>query len=178
MTDYLYGAKGGQGTSTVAALLALDYARGGCRVTLSDASGDSGDLLALLGRAGGPDAAPIELGREGGTPYSVVDCRTSAPADLEPGDSAYLVLRGPCYLALRRALALPFRPTGVILVTEGERSLGDEDVRDVLGLPVLATIAVDPRIARMVDAGLLESRPVGRGSFTFPGLVGAAPLPR
>lgn len=68
-----------------------------------------------------------------------------------------LVLR-PCYLALRRALAAPVRPSGVILVSEPGRSLGRRDVEDVLGVPVRAEVAWDPAVARAVDAGLLASR--------------------
>jgi hypothetical protein len=32
-------------------------------------------------------------------------------------------------------------------------------VADVLGCPVLATVGIDPSVARAVDAGLLISRP-------------------
>jgi len=68
-----------------------------------------------------------------------------------------LVLR-PCYLALRRALASPLRPSGVILVGEEGRSLGRRDVEEVLGVPVRAEVDYDPAVARAVDAGLLARR--------------------
>lgn len=68
-----------------------------------------------------------------------------------------LVLR-PCYLALRRALAAPLRPSGVILVGEEGRSLGRRDVEQVLGVPVRAEVGFDPAVARAVDAGLLSRR--------------------
>jgi MinD-like ATPase involved in chromosome partitioning or flagellar assembly len=68
-----------------------------------------------------------------------------------------LVLR-PCYLALRRAVAAPIRPSGVVLVREPGRALTRRDVEAVLGVPVRAEIDVDPAIARAVDAGLLTSR--------------------
>jgi len=68
-----------------------------------------------------------------------------------------LVLR-PCYLALRRALLLPVRPTGVVLVRERERALARTDVEEVLGVPVQAQVDVDPAVARAVDAGLLGRR--------------------
>lgn len=68
-----------------------------------------------------------------------------------------LVLR-PCYLSLRRALHAPLRPSGVVLVSEAGRSLGKSDVEDVLGVPVRAVVAVDPAVARAVDAGLLPTR--------------------
>jgi hypothetical protein len=68
-----------------------------------------------------------------------------------------LVLR-PCYLALRRALNAPVRPSGVILLTERERALSALDVEEVLGVPVRAQVAVDPDVARAVDAGTLLDR--------------------
>jgi hypothetical protein len=68
-----------------------------------------------------------------------------------------LVLR-PCYLAVRRALAAPIRPSGVVLVAENGRSLGPRDIEDVLHAPVHAVVPVDAAIARAVDAGLLARR--------------------
>ena len=65
-----------------------------------------------------------------------------------------LVLR-PCFLALRRALTVPIRPSGVVLVTEPGRALGRRDVEAVLGVPVRAEVAWDAAVARHVDAGLL-----------------------
>ncbi|MDP8975827.1 MAG: hypothetical protein M3N28_05575 [Actinomycetota bacterium] len=126
---------------------------------------DSGEGFGLLPRGRGP------LPREGGERLAaslatrssavVVDCGT-------PGDPvgtavaavaglSLLVLR-PCYLAVRRALAAPIRPSGVILVSEPRRSLGRKDVEDVLGVPVRAEVAWDPDVARCVDAGLLGRR--------------------
>jgi hypothetical protein len=68
-----------------------------------------------------------------------------------------LVVRN-CYLGLRRAVAVPVRPSGVVLVREPGRSLGRADVEDVLGVPVVASIDLSPDVARAVDAGLLVSR--------------------
>lgn len=71
--------------------------------------------------------------------------------------TSLLVLR-PCYLSLRRAVAAPVRPSGVVLVHEAGRALGRRDIEEVLGVPVRASVAVDPAVARAVDAGLLTSR--------------------
>jgi hypothetical protein len=91
----------------------------------------------------------------------VVDCGTAGTgAALAVAASAtvsLLVIR-PCYLALRRALDAPLRPSGVVLVTEEGRSLGRADVEHVLGVPVRAEIRIDPAVARAVDAGLLAGR--------------------
>ena len=83
----------------------------------------------------------------------------SARADALVGAAtvSLLVLR-PCYLALRRAVAAPIRPSGVVLVTEPGRALSRRDVEDVLGVEVKAEIALDPVVARAVDAGLLAAR--------------------
>jgi hypothetical protein len=79
---------------------------------------------------------------------------------VEVADASVVVVRG-CYLALRRAVddVLTARATGVVVVEEPGRSLGAADVADVLGCPVLATIAVDPSVSRAVDAGVLLHRP-------------------
>jgi hypothetical protein len=92
---------------------------------------------------------------------TVVDCGTGP---VGPGlvaasaaTTSLLVLR-PCYLALRRALAAPLRPSGVVLVAEPGRALGAAEVEDVLGVPVRAVVAHDAAVARAVDAGSLGGR--------------------
>jgi hypothetical protein len=118
------------------------------RGDVSDAGwGDRGEVLAALL---GADARPC-----------VVDCG-SAPSGVRLAVAAgaahsLLVLR-PCYLALRRAVASPLRPSGVILVEEPGRSIGRRDVEAALGVPVRAVVAYDARIARAVDTGLLAGR--------------------
>ena len=113
-----------------------------------------------------PARAPVLAAALAGDHRPVVaDCgRADAGAGLALAAGAglsLLVLR-PCYLALRRALAAPIRPSGVVLVTEEGRSLTRRDVEEVLGVPVRAEVARDPAVARAVDAGLLASR-VPRG---------------
>ena len=68
----------------------------------------------------------------------------------------YLVLRND-YQSLRRALNAPRTTTGVVLVTEAQRSLNRRDVEDVLTQPIVAELRLDPAIARAVDAGLLTT---------------------
>jgi MinD-like ATPase involved in chromosome partitioning or flagellar assembly len=91
----------------------------------------------------------------------VVDCgSTGSPFALGLAASAsmsLLVLR-PCFLALRRALAAPVRPSGVILVAEPGRALTRHDVEDVLNVPVRAELAWCEAVARAVDGGLSRSR--------------------
>ncbi len=96
------------------------------------------------------------------TPFDVVvDAGTG---DLHPalaagraGTSLVLVTR-PCYLGLRRAARACPRPDGVVLIDEPGRALRPRDVEHSIGAPVLATLALDPAVARAVDAGLLLSR--------------------
>ena len=91
----------------------------------------------------------------------VADCGSAAGgaalAVAAAADVSLLVLR-PCYLALRRALAAPIRPSAVVLVGEPGRALTRRDIEDVLGVPVRAEVDYDPSIARAVDAGLLAGR--------------------
>lgn len=91
----------------------------------------------------------------------VVDCGPPAGGvglEMAAGAGLSLLVIRPCYIALRRALAAPLRPSAVVLVEEHGRSLGRRDVEDVLGVPVRAQIPWDPAVARSVDAGLLGTR--------------------
>jgi hypothetical protein len=72
--------------------------------------------------------------------------------------SSLLVTR-PCYLSLRRAMRDGARVDGIVLVREPGRSLDAVDVERVLHAPVVAKVDLDPAVARLVDAGLLASRP-------------------
>jgi MinD-like ATPase involved in chromosome partitioning or flagellar assembly len=197
-----WSAKGGSGTTVVAASLAVLLARRADHgALLVDLAGDVPAALGLPDPAGpgvagwldaGADVPPDALGRIevdagpglrllargsgaldagradvlaallGGDPRPVVvDCGAApdgaALTVAGAADRSVLVTR-PCFLALRRALAAPLRPSEVVLVTEAGRSLTDKDVQAALQVPVTATIAVDPVIARAVDAGLLATR--------------------
>lgn len=109
---------------------------------------DRGDVLAALLAV---DGRPV-----------VADCgrleRSEVGVALAAGATHSLLVTRACYLALRRATNAPVRPSGVILLTEPGRALGRSDVEQVVGAPVRAEIAVDPAIARAVDAGVLGAR--------------------
>lgn len=157
-TIHVIGAKGGQGTSTVAALIALEEQDAGNTVHLVAASGDHGDLRALLGLASGYDDEHVTfIGQPDRGVVTVIDHGTSTTdGRLTDTGPIYLVMRGPCYLGLRRALALGVRPTGVILLTEKDRSLGRRDIEDCLNVKVVAEIEVSASTARWIDAGLVS----------------------
>jgi hypothetical protein len=111
----------------------------------------------------------------------VVDAGVLAPAagedDSPPAqplvaraDHSLLVIR-PCYLAVQRAARLTLRPTAAIVVDEDGRALDAHDIANVLGVPVVATLPVEPAIARAVDAGLLVTRPPRRACRALRGVA-------
>lgn len=89
----------------------------------------------------------------------IVDAGTAPPPPslTSVADRTLLVTRG-CYLAVRAAARARLDPTGIVLLHEPGRSLGARQIEDAIGAPVVATVLVDPGIARAVDAGLISSR--------------------
>lgn len=114
---------------------------------IDDVPAGRGEVLAALLAS---DARPV-----------VADCgATPVAARLAVAAAAtvsLLVMR-PCYLSLRRAAAFRLRPSGVVLVDEPGRALTVDDVESTLGVPVRAVVALDPQVARAVDAGSLGAR--------------------
>lgn len=123
--------------------------------------------------------------RDGEFP-AVVDCgRAGDPAAravAEVADAAIVVLRG-CYLAVRRAVRSPVLgcTAGAVLVEEPGRSLARREVRDVLGIPVLARAPFREQVFRAVDAGVLAARlpeALVRAAADLAGRVGLGPTRR
>ncbi len=112
-------------------------------------TGAAGAALAMALTASGA-VAVADLGRAD-TPAQ------GAMAEL--ADATILVIR-PCYLALRRAVQAPalLHTHGIVMVDEPGRALGAREIRDVLGVPVLARVAWRSAIARAADAGLVLAR--------------------
>lgn len=164
-TILVTGARGGQGTTTVAACLAL-YAAASGDVAL--VSADEAAARLLLGLPAEDDGPTLVGGRLVlASPTTPVRVATVVADGGRLGSSTpvggpcehYVVLRGPCYVALATMLASGERsPDGIILVAEDGRSLTAGDVSEVTGLPVVATVQASPRVARSIDAGLLASR--------------------
>jgi hypothetical protein len=166
-TISITGARGGHGASTVAAALAL-YGAGHQPTAL--VAQDLGSMAALLGvavpRHGAEDVAvtpTLTLSRSAPAASSelvVMDSQNRLEAPHSPeGGERYVVVRGPCYLALRSLLAHPGAPyDGVIVVTEPGRSLRAYDVAQVLEVPVVAEIGWSAAVSRAVDAGVLPGR--------------------
>jgi CobQ/CobB/MinD/ParA nucleotide binding domain len=132
-------------------------------VTLADITITIREGLDLIPRGTGPitfDTYTYGLVTCGCDRYDTVTIDLgTAPADTwnEHADETVFVTR-PCYLAVRRAIHLPRRPSHVILINEPGRALSAHDIEVVLGVPVTATIPVDIETARIIDAGLLATR--------------------
>ena len=90
----------------------------------------------------------------------VADCGTlvheTARVIAEKASVSLLVLR-PCFLAVRRALVAPVRPSGVVLLEEEGRALSGRDVEELLGVPIRARIECSREIARIIDCGMLTA---------------------
>ncbi len=161
-TTTLIGAKGGVGTSTIAAVYALQLAQSGQTVRLTAThSGGVDDLACILGTLPPAPGDVIQIvdglsladHPEAGADHNVVDGGTDCFSD-HSGTAVYVIVRND-YVSLRRALNAPQTTVGAILVTERGRALRRSDVADVLAFPVVAQLVVDPLIARASDAGLL-----------------------
>jgi len=150
-----------------AALQALEIpvGRGVSLITRGRGALGPGEAVEALAAALAGDERPVVVDA------GVVDAERPDLLPLVAGASRSLLVTRACYLALRRATRLRCRPSGVVLVVEPGRALGAADVSQVLGVPVVAEVAVDPAVARVVDAGLLFSR-LPRGLARS--LVGAA----
>jgi hypothetical protein len=94
----------------------------------------------------------------------VVDCGRIDPDADDAGGAARVVAAGasrsllvlrPCFLALRRAVQAPVRPSGIVLVTDDSRVITASDVEHATGVPVLARVRMTEQVARTVDAGML-----------------------
>jgi Flp pilus assembly CpaE family ATPase len=181
------GAKGGQGTTTVAALLALLSARHGRPTLLIDTQGDAASVLGLPEQPPSSSlsaavATTIDVAERLRVAHLNASCIDETTLDriselaatghdvfidtgtdydtLHRFDSLRprrLLVTRACYLAIRRAIAVPFTPDHVVLIREYHRALTEADVSRALALPV-TRIVHDPSIARTIDAGLLAVR--------------------
>lgn len=78
-------------------------------------------------------------------------------------DHRWLVTRS-CYLSVRSASTSTVESTGVVVVREPGRALGDDDIARSVRAPVIASLTWDPSIARSVDAGLVSVSRVHRST--------------
>ena len=146
------------------------------RLLVSVHAGETGSGLDLLpvgaGREWPPDRADrlvsalrtlgvpvvVDAGHvEGGPEHRWSSALHAVGRRVRDAGTSLLVMR-PCYLALRRAVGLRAEADGVVLVRDSGRALDRRDIADVLDLPVVAAVDVDPAVARAVDAGVLTRR--------------------
>jgi CO dehydrogenase nickel-insertion accessory protein CooC1 len=167
VTYSFFAAKGGQGTSVVAAAVAIQYAAAGHRVLLVD-SAERADQVALIGYPNPDDPSVPTTTRDNldvvvgdvnsvdssGYNIVVVDAGLRRPTD---NSVATLVTRC-CFLALRHAMTVTPPAHNIIVIEEPGRASRAQDVANMFNLPVIATIPYDPAIARTIDAGLLTTR--------------------
>jgi len=161
----VFGARGGAGTSTIAAALAL---HGRKMMSTELVTSEPVMMSALLGIAVPAEypakifpnltmaTVPSATGE-----LTVVDGGTLTDTTAAPRTAHELrvgVLRGPCYLGLCALLAGDERPDGIVVVAEPGRALSVRDVADVNGVDVIATVAASAGVARAIDAGLFAIR--------------------
>lgn len=175
----MLGARGGAGTTTVAAAMAV-FAGGHLPTEL--VSGDAAPLLAIAAPDAETTSIPVTAGLSlvapaggaghpignrtgnltGGGNLVVIDGGNLAhPGFAGNGNGnriELVVLRGPCHLGLHTLMSCQERPAGIILVEEKGRSLSERDVEEVLGVPVVVRVPHSEAVARCIDAGLLVAR--------------------
>ena len=171
-TITIAGARGGSGTSTIAAALALLIAG---HASTELVAADPGTTAALLGLASTQDSrAPIDVAPRltltststGSAEIDVVDAQRLDQLHKKPDGLLLVVLRGPCYLGLRTITMTDVRADGIVLLMEPGRSLTRRDVSAVCDVPVVAEIAVTANVSRTIDAGLLVTRLHRLAEFT------------
>jgi hypothetical protein len=90
----------------------------------------------------------------------VFDAGTTWKARLaaDPRLETIAVLRGPCSLGALTLTKCSNQFDHLIVLREPGRSLRREDIEAVIGVAVVAEVAVTARVARLADAGLLTGR--------------------
>ena len=161
----MYGAKGGQGVTTLAAVVAVAAMRYGVgleRVGIDGHSHD--DLAAVFGI--GKDVTSGETFRTEGEREIVLDpsfadlvVQDCGPLEYSarPTGFGVLVARND-YYAARRGVKYAKNLGGMVLILEPERALGVREMTDCIGLPVISLLELDPAVARANDAGALTGR--------------------
>jgi hypothetical protein len=170
-TIHVTQSKGGAGASTFRVALALVAAREGLAVALV---GDQEDHAAICGLAASFSDTDEErvatVDRDDRVKlfasydhYVREIPNVGANFDLliaadEPSfvDTTLLVTRG-CYLAFRHATRMP-PPDGIVMFIEPGRSLGARDATNVIGAPVVGSVAIRASVARAIDAGVFPVR--------------------
>lgn len=167
---HLTAYKGGQGTSTIAVLLANAFINANKRVLI--VQGADGDIDALCATSTLSDGVAIRVNdnltiAQAPVPTSltsqfdaVISDNTSLGDEHDDTNGQTYLVTQPCYMALRKFTladnSFTQRLNGVIIVRPiGARVLTDRDIQGVTNLPIVASITMDNDVARASDAGLL-----------------------
>ena len=161
----VYADKGGVGSTTTAAMLAL-VAHGPTRLyarTLDERN----DLCAALGLPRpADDDTPVPV-REGlkivcgdpldDDPFDYTQIISGHAAVTDDDRFCNVLVTRACYLALRKSVDINFSPDHAIVIVEPGRALSARDVKHAVGCEVTELVYC-PTISRAVDAGLLSTR--------------------
>ena len=162
-TIVIAGAKGGVGTTTIAAAVASELSKHGPVWLDGRTTQRTSDLRAVLGM---PDAletyqalwvATWTPPREGTTRIVDNGVLDDPNDDDGPSDERWLVVHND-YVSLRHAVTQAPWATDVVATIDPSRALGLADVTAVLNRDIRWSVAWTPAVARCVDAGLLATR--------------------
>jgi hypothetical protein len=157
------GARGGQGTTTIAAALALHVSRHRPVGLISEGLFDMATILGIRADVADDATDVTEDLTVARRPLpgrlNVVDCGTLQHPTMAGPAKLIVVVRGPCFLALTSVVRARLPAVhGLVVVREAHRSITAADAVEATGLPLLAEVPVTERLARTIDAGLLRQR--------------------
>jgi AAA domain len=156
----ILGAKGGVGTSTTAAMIAVSLATTGAHVVMVDYTG-TGDVSAIVTNGSLTIRTDMPTRVEAETiDFVVVDHKAKPRNDhYETSRTGHIniLVATNCYLAVQRVISTPVVVHGLVVRRDPQRILTVNDIHAVTAIGPARTLVIndDPRIARLVDAGLI-----------------------
>jgi hypothetical protein len=150
------GAKGGVGTSTTAAMIAISLATTDSTVVIVDRTG-TGDVSAIVADGSLTIRVHMPTEHEAETiDYCIID----HPSRSEPTEGTNLLVVTNSFLAASNAARVPTPVHGVIIAQHLPAHLSVADIQTVLAIPAERTLVIPHvhEIACLVDSGNLVSR--------------------
>ncbi len=158
LTVNILGAKGGVGTSTTAAMIAVSLATTGVHVVMVDQP-ETGDVSAIVTNGSLTIRTDMPTGVEAETiDFVIIDHKANPRNDQhETSETSHinLLVTTNCYLAVQRVISTPVVVHGLVIRRDPQRILTVNDIHAVTAIGPARTLVIDddPRIARLVDAG-------------------------
>jgi hypothetical protein len=154
-------AKGGVGTSTTAAMIAVSLATSGSCVVVLDTTG-TGDVSAIV--ADGSLTIRVDMPTD--TEAESIDLLIidhavpTHPTEPDLPSGLNVLVTTNDYLAVRRAISYPIIFHGLVIHQNTASPLDTKDVHAVIAIPPERTLVLpnDPTIARYLDAGMLGAQ--------------------